>query len=485
MNRFLLLLFLFLPLLSISQQSADVKQSAKRLKALQRLSTQYNIQSIIGPDVVEFEKDDHYGLVSLDGKVILPAKYYMIWKTYGSNLLMLWSEEGLAGFADHSGHIVIPVEYEIGVFIGNEQTITFSNGMHCVARNEKYGVIDTTGHLVVPLKYNEPVSVDVKNSLLFASGYNEGTDDWYYIVMNLEGDTLMTTDDIHYPNDEGIMAVRKGEVWNLYDTKKREFIKGDYDDVTMRDGGFISVQSNGQWSLYDTKKREYVLKGYEEDIIVHDDGLFSVKENGHWSLIDANGKKYYSDITKFIDDTLPFYRGASGLIWGWRGNASGAVDTLGRTIIPFNEDYYWVEENIPDRILLLDDYKIVIYDSKGTLLANYESSLYLYEDYYDMDIVPVNVDEKTALFDIKECKLLPFRYKEINYVDYEHFDVTFDDDSKALIDNQGNIILKAPYEWIGYIGDGVYEFTVKSKSDPEKEISYYADKYGNSTYKHK
>ena len=287
MNRLFSLLLLFLPLLSISQQSADVKQSAKRLKALQRLSTQYNIQSIIGPDVVEFEKDDHYGLVSLDGKVILPAKYYMIWKTYGSNLLMLWSEEGLTGFADHSGHIVIPVEYELGEFIGNEQTITFSNGMHCVARNEKYGVIDTTGHLVVPLKYNEPVSVNVKNSLLFASGYNEGTDDWYYIVMNLEGDTLMTTDDIYYPNAEGIMAVRKGEVWNLYDTKKREFIKGDYDDVTMRDGGFISVQSNGQWSLYDTKKREYVLKGYEEYIIVHNDGLFSVKENGHWSLIDA------------------------------------------------------------------------------------------------------------------------------------------------------------------------------------------------------
>lgn len=485
MNRLLSFLFLFLPLLSISQQSADVKQSAKRLKALQRLSTQYNIQSIIGPDVVEFEKDDHYGLVSLDGKVILPAKYYMIWKTYGSNLLMLWSEEGLAGFADHSGHIVIPVEYELGEFIGNEQTITFSNGMHCVARNEKYGVIDTTGHLVVPLKYNEPVSVDVKNSLLFASGYNEGTDDWYYIVMNLEGDTLMTTDDIYYPNAEGIMAVRKGEVWNLYDTKKREFIKGDYDDVTMRDGGFISVQSNGQWSLYDTKKREYVLKGYEEYIIAHNDGLFSVKENGHWSLIDATGQKVYSDITKYIDDTVLFYPGAYGLIWGWRGDAFGAVDTQGRTIIPFKEMHELFDESIPDRIVMLDDFMIEIYDIKGTLLGNYESSIYLWQDYYNMERLPVNVDGKVALLDIKECKLLPFRYKEAYYVDDDHFCVTFDDDTKALIDNQGNIILKAPCEWIGYIGEGVYEFTVKSKSDPEKEISYYADKYGNSTYKHK
>ncbi|MBR6068454.1 MAG: WG repeat-containing protein [Bacteroidales bacterium] len=482
MNRLLPLIFLFLPLLSVSQQTVDVKQSAKRLKALQQLSTQYGIQRVISPDVVEFEKDEHYGLVNLDGKVLLPAQYYKIWETCGSNLLMLWSEDGLAGFADHGGRIVIPVEYELGEFIGNEETLTFSNGMHTVARDGKYGVIDTTGQLVVPLKYNEPVSVDVKNSLLLASGFDDDSYDWYRIVMNLDGDTLMTTDDIYSPNSEGVMAVKKGDVWNLYDTKKREAIKGDYDDVTMRFDSLISVQANGQWSLYDTKKREYVMGGFD-DIIVNDDGLFSVKENGRWSLIDANGKKYYSDITKYIDDTVPFYRGASGLVWGYRGNAFGAVDLQGRTIIPFNEYYYSVDESVPGRIVMLDGDKIVMYDSKGTMLANYESSFYLYEDYYKMDIIPVDVDGKTALLDINECKLLPFRYKEINYVDYEHFDVTFDDDSKALINNQGNVILKAPYEWISNIGGGVYEFTVKSKSDPEKEVPYFADKYGNTTYK--
>jgi len=448
MNRLLSFLFLFLPLLAVSQQTADEQRSKKTIEALQRLSTQYDIQRVAGPDAVIVVKDEKFGIVGLDGRIILPLRYDYIYRTYGSKLLMLWSDDK-ASFADCNGNIVIPDEgYDFENAFGGDDAPVFTNGMLSVSRNEKYGIIDTTGRVVVPLKYNEPIYYNAKDSLLVASQYDYDTYEYHCTIMNLDGDTLMQPDDYWSTKYKGIIAVKNGGTWNFYDTKKRKAIKGKYDDV-----------------------------------IVRGDKLISVKNKGLWYLVDANGKSYYKDMGKYIDDTVPFFQGVSGLIFGMRGEKFGAVDTNGRTIIPFNEEHNLIDDENPERIMMGNDYMFTIYDRKGTLLGTYESAFYPLDDYYDMEIIPVNVDEKIALLDIKENRLLPFRYDYIYYVDYNHFIAMFDDGSQAFIDNKGNIILKASFEWIVYIGEGIYEFVMKSPTDPEKEISYFVDEYGNSTYK--
>ncbi len=447
MNRLFSLLFLFLPLWAVSQQTVDQQRSKKTIEALKQLSTQYDIQRVAGPDAVVVVKDEKYGIVGLDGRIIQPLQYDFIYKTYGSKLLMLWSDNK-ASFADCNGNIVIPDEgYDFEEAFGADDAPTFTNGMLSVSRNGKYGIIDTTGRVVVPLKYDEPVYFDTKNSLVFASSYDYDTYDSHYAIMNLDGDTLMQSNDFWRTKYEGIIAVKNGGTWNLYDINKRKAIKGKYDDV-----------------------------------MIHDSKLISVQSKGHWYLVDASGKKYYKDMGKYIDDTVPFFQGVSGLIFGMRGEKFGAIDTNGRTIIPFNEEHYLIDDETPDRIMMGNDYMFTIYDSKGTLLGTYESAFYPLDDYYDMEIIPVNIDEKIALLDIKENRLLPFRYESLYYVDNEHFVAIFDDGSQAFVDNKGNIIVKAPFEWILNIGEGIYEFVIKSQDDPEKEIQYFVDEYGNATY---
>ncbi|MBO7480910.1 MAG: WG repeat-containing protein [Bacteroidales bacterium] len=446
MNRLFSLLFLFLPLWAVSQQTANEHQSKKTIEALQRLSTQYDIDRLAGPDAVVVVKDEKYGIVGHDGRIILPLQCDFIYRTYGSNLLMLWSDDK-ASFADCNGNIVIPDEgYDFEEAFGADDAPTFTNGMLLVSRNDKYGIIDTTGRVVIPLKFNGPVYFDTKLSLLFASSYDYETYDSHYAIMNLDGDTLMQPDDYWHKISDGIMAIKKGGTWSFYDMNKRKAIKGKYDDVMMR-GKLISVQNKG-----------------------------------HWYLVDESGKRYYKDIGKYIDDTVPFYLGASGLIWGFRGNGYGAVDTQGRTIIPFNENHELFDETIPGRIVMMDDFMLMIYDSKGKLIGTYESAFYPPDDYYGMEIFPVHIDGKTVLLDIRENRLLPFRYEYLYYVDNEHFEARLDDDSVAFIDNKGNIIVKAPFEWIVNIGEGIYKFVIKSPDDPEKEIQYFVDEYGNTTY---
>ncbi|MBO7132592.1 MAG: WG repeat-containing protein [Bacteroidales bacterium] len=447
MNRLFSLLFLFLPLLAVSQQTADEHQSKKTIEALQRLSTQYDIQRVAGPDAVVVEKDKKSGIVSLDGRIIQPLRYDWIYRTYGSNLLMLWLDNK-ACFADCNGNIVIPDEgYDFEEAFGADDAPTFTNGMLSVSRNDKYGIIDTTGRVVIPLKFNGPVYFDTKLSLLFASSYDYETYDSHYAIMNLDGDTLMQPDDYCRTQYEGIIAVKNGGTWNFYDTNKRKALKGKYDNIMMR-GRLISVQNKG-----------------------------------HWYLVDASGKRYYKNIGKHIDDTVPFYQSESGLIWGFRGDGYGAVDMQGRTIIPFKEEQDIFDETIPDRIVMMaDGYMLMVYDRKGTLLGTYESAFYPIEDYYGIEIIPVNKDGKTALLDIRENRLLPFRYEYLYYVDNEHFEARLNDGSVAFIDNKGNIIVKAPFEWIVNIGEGIYKFVIKSLDDPEKEIQYFVDEYGNNTY---
>ncbi|MBQ2573718.1 MAG: WG repeat-containing protein, partial [Bacteroidales bacterium] len=303
MNRLFSLLFLFLPLGAVSQQTADEQRSKKTIEALQRLSTQYDIDRLAGPDAVVVEKDEKYGIVGLDGHIILPLQYDYIYKTYGSKLLMLWLDNK-ACFADCNGNIVIPDEGYDFESLGNEDAPTFMNGMLLVSRNDKYGIIDTTGRVVVPLKFNGPVYFDTKLSLLLATTYDYDTYDSHYAIMNLDGDTLMQPDDYWHKISDGIMAIKKGGAWSFYDMNKRKALKGKYDDIMMR-GKLISVQNKG-----------------------------------HWYLVDESGKRYYKDIGKYIDDTVPFFQGISGLIFGMRGEKFGAIDTNGRTIIPFNEEHY-------------------------------------------------------------------------------------------------------------------------------------------------
>ena len=446
MNRLFSLLLLFLPLLAVSQQTANEQRSKKTIEALQRLSTQYDIQRVAGPDAVVVVKDGKYGIVSLNGRIIQPLQYDFIYKTYGSKLLMLWSDNK-ASFVDCNGNIVIPDEgYDFEEAFGADDAPTFMNGMLLVSRNDKYGIIDTTGRVVVPLKFNGPVYFDTKLSLLFATSYDYDTYDSHYAIMNLDGDTLMQPDDYWHKISDGIMAIKKGGTWSFYDMNKRKAIKGKYDDIMMR-GKLISVQNKG-----------------------------------HWYLVDANGKRYYKDMGKYIDDTVPFYQSESGLIWGFRGDGYGAVDTQGRTIIPFNENHELFDETIPGRIVMMDDFMLMIYDSKGTLIGTYESAFYPLDDYYGMEIFPVHIDGKTALLDIWENRLLAFRYEYLYYVDNEHFEAKLNDGGVAFIDNKGNIIVKAPFEWIVNIGEGIYKFVIKSLDDPEKEIQYFVDEYGNTTY---
>ena len=437
MERCVFLFLLFLPTFVSAQGNGE------RLASLKKLNEKYNIQRLVSADAAIVEKNELYGLVSLDGKTLLPAEYNIISETDGSSLLMLW-KNGNAGFADRKGKIVIPVKYELGNIIGNGPPI-FSDGMTEVQLGEKYGVVDTTGRIVVPIKYDWFVYVDKNANVIITYDYIEEN---LCIIMSLDGDTLLVADEYLDAYGDGLLAFKKNGLWGLYDTKNRKVIQHNYEDIRSDNGG-----------------------------------LFSVKEKGRWRIIDKNNKEKYSEAKRYIDDTSVFFPGKWNLIWGFKGSKFGAVDTKGNTIIPFR-DHHIIDDNVRDRIVMMDDDNttICVYDGKGNKIATYQSTYYDFEEDYGLERMPFEVDGSFSLLDIKENKILPFRYKEMNLVDGKHFAVKLDDGSKSLIDNEGNIIFKAPFEWIDYIGFGMYKFAVSTGPGHDDITVHFADEKGNSTY---
>ena len=444
MKRFFFLFLTIIPLFATGQNHTPTEEeSAARLAALKKLSEEYNIQRIVSANAVVVEKNEKYGIVSLEGNVLLPLEYNIISETHGSKLLMLW-KDGYAGFADRNGKIVIPLKYDLGNIIGNGPP-AFSDGMTEVQLGEKYGVIDTTGRVVVPAKYDGFVYVDKSANVIITYDY---IDENYCIVMNLDGDTLLVAEEYLDANKDGLLAFRRGRLWDIYDTKSHKELRRSYEEIRN-----------------------------------NDDGLFSVKEKGHWKIVDRDGKEHYSNIRRYVDDTTVYYTGKWGLIWGFKGGKYGAVDTKGNTVIPFR-NHRNIGDEMRDRIVMMEDGNttICIYNGKGQQIARYKSTYFDFEEYYGLERMPFEVDGLFTLLDIKENRLLPFRYKEMNLVDAKHFAVKLDDGSNALIDNEGNIILKAPFEWVDYLGYGIYKFVVSSGPGDDDITVHFANEKGKSTY---
>jgi len=100
---------------------------------------------------------DKYGLVDGKGKLILPPIYDRILLDSPEKPLIGVVIENNCGFADTTGNIVIPLEYE---YDPDAYYLCFRNGLALVKKNGLYGFIDESGKIAIPLIYSDASSFD-------------------------------------------------------------------------------------------------------------------------------------------------------------------------------------------------------------------------------------------------------------------------------------------------------------------------------------
>ncbi len=453
MKKSFLFLILMLPLLAVAQNKPlTQKQSKAHLKALKELSTIYEIYNYIGNDTyIAYNKGENRPqawLVTTAGKKLLPFEFDYIDIVERCSLLSLFKDT-LIGFADRSGNIIAPLIYENSIYDG-DGPISATRGHIVVRKDGKYGVIDTTGRVVVPLKYSgDYMFIDLKEPILYISSYSD--EKYTEHLVRFNGDTIISGEDVWYMTD-GVVKVCRDKLYGLYDTTGREIVKCQYDI----------------FSLYPNN------------------GLYSVRKGGHWKLIDLKGKEHFATALSKIDDSCFVRYSTSGLIFHYSNSNSmcGAIDTNGHTVIPPDSNYTYVFYDDSKRIVMTDeeDYNAYVFDIKGNLLDSYS---YIDDFCCEEPLSKYITVKKNGLYGLVDScwnLVMPFKFKnELSAVDNNHFLTDLGDGIKGLVDLNGKILFKAPFDWVISHGNGIYSGNSYDSKDRKNKIVGFADIYGNTT----
>lgn len=212
---------------------------------------------------------------------------------HSDRLVAYMGLNGLYGFMDASGNLVIPHKYR--------HAFDFSEGLAAVMdENNRYGYINTKGETVIPFVYNsaEPFS----EGLAAVADEND-----LYGYINAKGETVIPH---QYRNGfsfhEGLAAVRnENRRYGYINAKGETIIPHRYLNVgSFHEGIAIAVRNATDKSVLflDPSGNVLPLGDYSFASNCHN-GTFAVKKDGRFGIIDKNGNV----IIDFIyDDALPF-----------------------------------------------------------------------------------------------------------------------------------------------------------------------------------
>lgn len=278
-----------------------------------------------------------------------------------SQQLVVFKENGKAGFKDQSGKIIIAPKYDD--YRTKDATRAKDDEVYRVAINEKWGLIDgKTGKELTPLKYEKinafsdglaGVLLDLKWGFIDKNGkevfplkYDEPSADGVY--------------GLGYDFYDGIAVVSIGYKYGVIDKTGKEIVPFKYHSIGEFSEGMASIRLADKFGFVNKSGKEIVPAKYD-DVQRFEDGFAKVSLAGKWGTIDKTGKQV---IAVKYDDIHDFNR---GLACVGIGDNYGYVDTTGKEVIPLKfEKTYWADEyTIYARKA---DGTVVKFDKKGNVL---------------------------------------------------------------------------------------------------------------------
>ena len=235
------------------------------LKMQQKLKDQYDNVWDFSEGYVGILKDGKWGFADTSGKVVIPLQFESPSQFHHGYAPVI--KNGKAGVIDTIGKAVVPFVYD---YVGDYQDGVFS------ARNfqKKYGFIDSANNIVIPFDYDEV-------SIAWFSG--------------------------------GLAIMKKGNKYGAVDKTNKIIVPFVYDELGINDGfekGYVRGKLADKNLLVDKTGQIINLPGIDnyETIQPIEGNLFIVKEktSGLEGMIDLTGKVVipiqYISVTNFYKD---------------------------------------------------------------------------------------------------------------------------------------------------------------------------------------
>jgi len=308
-------------------------------------------------NVLKVQSEGKYGLINLDGNLVLECEYDSITPIKGVKNSLVVKKDGKVGLVNTNGTEIVPAEYEEVTAL----TDNYLNGYIVKNAEGKYGVISSDGSEVLECKYDgiknttdsemyivkengtwEVLLKDgttclegkVDNATEISSANVIVNNNGKYGVYNIETDLKIPTEYeyLSFIFDDNYIAKKQGK-YGVIDGNNEVLVQFEYEDISYNKqtdylkatvsedsyeylnrnldvkvkagdetfiNGYISLVVNGERKYYDYKLEEKSNKD-----VYSSNTLFVIKENGKYGFADKNGKVIveckYEDATEQND----------------------------------------------------------------------------------------------------------------------------------------------------------------------------------------
>ena len=229
-----------------------------------------------------FLKNGLYGFIDEDGKIMIEAQYEVA-EPFAEGLSLVM-KDGALGFLNKAGDLIIPFNYEDGE--------PYENGLAIVSKDDKYGMIDRTENAVIPLKYE--------------------------LVGRFSHDLALVANETSY---------------GFVDKKAKLVIPMELDYANDFENGFALIELDDKKGMINTSGRQVIETKYEYLENFNEYGLARAKNDSAYGLIDMSG----AEVLPFEYDRIGEFGDNLALVA--KGDKYGYVNSEGEIVIPLEYDF--------------------------------------------------------------------------------------------------------------------------------------------------
>lgn len=289
--------------------------------------------------VFKFKKDNNYGLIDLDGKVIVKDEYESIENLQLCEGIFLIKKNDKYGIINLNGTVIIKPAYDSIVSDGyyNDEDGYKKAGFIVSNKTDngyRYGYINNTGKLYLNSEYNSVARIlkDDKNIKLIAS-----KDGKYGLYNNNKKIINEEYQSLEYDENSDLLIIEKNKKYGMADLDGKIIIEPENNSIEIK-GIYIYAKQALENKVYD-KLGNKVNISFNKSIYEteNDNYRISTLENNeitYYGIVDKNGNTLVSEKLQYIEYAFGTYFIAKN-----EDNKYGIINSNGKEVVDYKYSF--------------------------------------------------------------------------------------------------------------------------------------------------
>lgn len=219
-------------------------------------------------NVLRVKKDNKFGLINFDGKLLLKPEYISITALTGiKNSLLIKTESGF-GISDSQGNIHVEPNYNSIKAMSDD----YKDGYIVENKEGKYGIVDFTKKVILEPKYEE-----IKN--IYDNGKYIVKEEGKYKLINKESEIILEQKVENIVDMTGDnLIIKENSNYGIIDTKANIILDVEYQDLKHAFSNYYIAKKDNKYGIIDLNGNEKIEFSYDE-INYREEGIIEANKS--------------------------------------------------------------------------------------------------------------------------------------------------------------------------------------------------------------